>query len=643
MELTILICTHNRRELLSRVIQSINAATRPNIPVKVLVIANACTDDTSAYLDDYRARYEQACESGAKHTPIPLSWIEEPRPGKSNALNTALRHLDTALIGFVDDDHRVDANYLNAIAASARQHPEVELFCGRILPDWDGSEPTWVHDSGPYRIYPLPVPRYDLGSDEAEVTSRAGPIPGGGNLVVRREVFDLVGQFSTDLGPRGHDLSGGEDSDYVLRAMHLGVICRYIPAIAQYHFVDTERLRFSYLLRKSFQRTRSNARIGGSGPIPFYMWRKLLVYGVQAIFSLSWPRTRFYCVRFAAALGEISGRAQQNCPSALRPHAPLENTRYRVLLLIGIGLMFTAFNLGGEFLGAIPRICAQLSLLGSVTLLVASLTAFSRTGPPVRAEILSQYREYMALALLRLVAWAFVIMLVLSTFGALVYQSVAMLLDLPHGKAATAIAGTAGILGCTALQFVRLLRVNPGLIVASLHYRLSRLASIWRAATVDRLRSLTYVGLGVLTVLLLAASAVWFARDKFADLAALWAYTLGLAALAQATRWPETPVPAAPLSPPAATPNVLLIGSDTLRADRLGTLGYHRALTPAIDALAMRSTVFANCHVPCARTAPSLLSLFTGTWPHTHGIRDNFGLDGVPIRIYLRKPKNPFE
>ncbi|MDV7393846.1 sulfatase-like hydrolase/transferase, partial [Arthrospira platensis SPKY1] len=31
--------------------------------------------------------------------------------------------------------------------------------------------------------------------------------------------------------------------------------------------------------------------------------------------------------------------------------------------------------------------------------------------------------------------------------------------------------------------------------------------------------------------------------------------------------------------------------------------------------------------MPCARTAPSLVSLFTGTWPHTHGIRDNFVAD----------------
>jgi arylsulfatase A-like enzyme len=72
-----------------------------------------------------------------------------------------------------------------------------------------------------------------------------------------------------------------------------------------------------------------------------------------------------------------------------------------------------------------------------------------------------------------------------------------------------------------------------------------------------------------------------------------------------------------------APPNILMIGSDTLRADRLGALGYHRALTPNIDAR-QQGALFANCYVPCARTAPSLISMLTGTWPHTHGIRDNF-------------------
>ena len=55
--------------------------------------------------------------------------------------------------------------------------------------------------------------------------------PGGGNLVVRHHVFTIAGQFSTELGPHGHDLGGGEDSEYVLRAMIRGVRCQYTPDI----------------------------------------------------------------------------------------------------------------------------------------------------------------------------------------------------------------------------------------------------------------------------------------------------------------------------------------------------------------------------------------------------------------------------
>ena len=96
--------------------------------------------------------------------------------------------------------------------------------------------------------------------------------------------------------------------------------------------------------------------------------------------------------------------------------------------------------------------------------------------------------------------------------------------------------------------------------------------------------------------------------------------------------WPRgLPEARAPRRPAArqenSAPNILLIGSDTLRADRLGALGYRRALTPNIDAFGAQGVLFRNCYVPCARTAPSLVSMLTGTWPHTHGIRDNFVSD----------------
>ncbi len=83
---------------------------------------------------------------------------------------------------------------------------------------------------------------------------------------------------------------------------------------------------------------------------------------------------------------------------------------------------------------------------------------------------------------------------------------------------------------------------------------------------------------------------------------------------------------ARPKGPSQDALNVLLIGSDTLRADRLGIEGYRRQLTPTLDGLANRGAYLSQCYVPCGRTAPSLVSLLTGTWPHTHGIRDNFAL-----------------
>ncbi len=169
--LTILICTHNRADLLERALASINAANRPAMPVQILVAANACTDET---VDRMRAYQALQVERGW----IPLQVIEVPTPGKSQALNRAIPEIVTDLAAFVDDDHRVDENYLVAIEEAAGAWPDAGLYCGRILPDWDGSEPEWVHDEGPYRIYPLPVPRQDHGSSAKIVTPDQGPIPG---------------------------------------------------------------------------------------------------------------------------------------------------------------------------------------------------------------------------------------------------------------------------------------------------------------------------------------------------------------------------------------------------------------------------------------------------------------------------------
>ncbi|MGB7296171.1 MAG: sulfatase-like hydrolase/transferase [Candidatus Aminicenantales bacterium] len=71
--------------------------------------------------------------------------------------------------------------------------------------------------------------------------------------------------------------------------------------------------------------------------------------------------------------------------------------------------------------------------------------------------------------------------------------------------------------------------------------------------------------------------------------------------------------------------NVILITLDTTRADRLGCYGFSRIETPTIDGWAARGVKFETCIAPTPLTLPSHSSIFTGTLPLFHGVRDNGG------------------
>jgi arylsulfatase A-like enzyme/Flp pilus assembly protein TadD len=75
----------------------------------------------------------------------------------------------------------------------------------------------------------------------------------------------------------------------------------------------------------------------------------------------------------------------------------------------------------------------------------------------------------------------------------------------------------------------------------------------------------------------------------------------------------------------AKSPNVVLITIDTLRADRVGCYGYKPARTPTLDALAREGVWFRTVVAPAPLTFPSHCSILTGTYPPTHGVRDNLG------------------
>ncbi|MGH7787581.1 MAG: sulfatase [Candidatus Binatia bacterium] len=73
-------------------------------------------------------------------------------------------------------------------------------------------------------------------------------------------------------------------------------------------------------------------------------------------------------------------------------------------------------------------------------------------------------------------------------------------------------------------------------------------------------------------------------------------------------------------APPPRRPNVLVVVVDTLRADKLGAYGNRRGLTPFLDQLAQRGTLFEHAYATSSWTVPSMASLFTSRYPTQHHV-----------------------
>ena len=75
---------------------------------------------------------------------------------------------------------------------------------------------------------------------------------------------------------------------------------------------------------------------------------------------------------------------------------------------------------------------------------------------------------------------------------------------------------------------------------------------------------------------------------------------------------------------PTKKPNILLLVTDQHRWDTVGAYGLNDICrTPHIDQLAARGVRFDNAFTPTAICSPARASLYTGVYPHKHGVTGN--------------------
>jgi glycosyltransferase involved in cell wall biosynthesis len=237
LSLDIVVASYNRADMLSHTLHSIlRAKVPPGIALGVIVADNNSTDATRAVVHDFMPRFNGR-----------LRYIFERRQGKSWALNTAIAASEADLIGMIDDDEEIDANWVCEAAANFRD-ASLDFLGGPYLPQWRGlSCPDWLPESHRGLIgWIVPSDRgFTYGRE-----NRAYLV--GGNAVIRRRLFDKAGLYHTKLGRFGMAADGGEDLEIYHRFIAAGGNGRYSPKLIIHHHIHADRLRRGYFRKRTF-------------------------------------------------------------------------------------------------------------------------------------------------------------------------------------------------------------------------------------------------------------------------------------------------------------------------------------------------------------------------------------------------------
>ena len=138
--------------------------------------------------------------------------------------------------------------------------------------------------------------------------NRGAFLPGAGNLIIRKSVLEKIGFFSELLGPKGHNLRGGEDIEFIRRAFGQGEGLLYVPEILQYHQVEQSNLSFYYVTKKAYLRSMAANQFSNHYiNIPFYLFRQAVDRFIKALFAVNKDARRYYLVKLAVTLGEMQG------------------------------------------------------------------------------------------------------------------------------------------------------------------------------------------------------------------------------------------------------------------------------------------------------------------------------------------------
>ncbi|MBI2824606.1 MAG: glycosyltransferase family 2 protein [Planctomycetia bacterium] len=267
---SVIVPTFNRAQMLRDALETlVRLRTDGRFTYEVIVADNASTDNTR----EVAQRFEST---------VPVRYVFCDRPGDGPARNQGLAAAHGDWFAFFDDDQLATPDWLLELFSAARM-AQALVVGGAVHLDLTEEQSRRLGPICRKALREL-KPYRDLHPYSDKI------LPGCGNALVSREVFDSIGRFGETFR------SGGSDTDFFGRARAAGFMPWYTPRAVIRHRIPPHRLTPDYFRWDALQGAENTAthnfkRVGRAGVAVLSLARlaqSLLVH--VPLLAIAWLR-----------------------------------------------------------------------------------------------------------------------------------------------------------------------------------------------------------------------------------------------------------------------------------------------------------------------------------------------------------------
>ncbi len=227
-DLSIVICTYNRHELLRAALDTLLPQSPPDFPYEVIVVDNNSTPETRAVVEEFAAADSR------------VRYVRETRQGNAYARNTGVENARASIVAFLDDDVTVRDNWVQIIKDTL-PHTKAGFIGGKVLPRWEQPPPSWL--SVPNWA---PIAAVDYGDSALVIDVNNALCLLTANIAFRKELFERFGGFSANVQREIDTIGSLEDHEFLARLLRGGVSGLYVPEMVVDAYVGSERMTKAY-------------------------------------------------------------------------------------------------------------------------------------------------------------------------------------------------------------------------------------------------------------------------------------------------------------------------------------------------------------------------------------------------------------